>query len=276
MPLALLTEREFTIPSAADGIVLTTTGGAWTNSAFVELLSSISGASILSGFLLTPGAALSGTFDNQLEVDIATGGAGSEVVISTFRFAYANFLTTGGSSGSNLALTLPIGIDNIANNARISARIRCSAASVFTFAVSLQYFSKPVSANYLTTAQPYVAIPPAANSIAITSGGSSWQNGAYVQLRTNSGAALILVGIVLGWVDSTVGIFEIDIATGAAASEVVITTIRFRGTFNSLPGYYLLPNSLDNIAINTRIAARIRGTAVNILKVALNVIEKPL
>lgn len=274
MSITFANKAQSSAPVAADGVILTSSGVAWGNpAAFTTVLASISGASILSGVVIRPTFA-SGSNDWDNEIDIATGGVGSEVVISTIRFTYKDLFSIGSTCGSG-HLPLPIGIDNIANNARISARMRSNTASAFTCALSILYLSKPISGQntYLTTAQPVTSIPAATAGPTLTTPDGVFGNSAYVQIRAAAGNAVVLIAATFNGV---AGYFEIDIATGTGGAEVVITTIHFRAENVETPCWFVFPNPLDNIAAATRIAARIRGNAVASLRFGLLAIEKPL
>jgi hypothetical protein len=275
MSLNLVSQAQFVTPSAATSITLTSTTSAWGNAAsFTEILSAISSASVLSGIVLRPIEG-SQNWDIDCEIDIATGAASSEVVISTFRFTYTDVFGSDTLTGP-VIFNLPIGINNIANNDRISARIRTSGTSTFTMKIAALYFKKPITGTYLTTANPVKTLPSAANSVTVTTNATTWLNGTYTQLRTNSGSALIILGLTIR--GQTAGEYEIDIATGAAASEVVITTVHFSASATlSIPSFFPLPNPLDNVGVNIRVAARARGTLTGLgLRVALMVLEKPI
>lgn len=271
MPLNTLTLQQRCIPSAAASISLTAPGTAWANSAYSELVASVSSASVLAGFFVRV-TVDGGTVD--VEVDIATGAAASEVVISSFRFGHQ------GDGMCNYVFRLPIGIDNIANGARLAARIRVSTTTAVVCPVAILLYDKPVTATYLTTAQPVVALPPAADSLLLTANATAWLNGSYVQLRSASGAALILMAVINYYAPTGSHNCEIDVATGGAGSETVVTTVAVRsdaGTGNQ-PGWANLSCPLDNIAASTRVAMRMRSSAAGgqTMRVSAMAIEKPL
>lgn len=271
----LVTLPQLTAPSAADGITLTAPGVAWQNSTpFQTLIASINGAAVLTGIVVRPTFA-SGSNDFENEVDIATGALGAEVVIATLRFMYREIFSASATNGQNV-FVLPIGIDNIPNNARVSARIRSNTTSAFTCAISIMYYSKPVSGQntYLTTSQPLVSVPAATIGPTLTSPDGVFGNSAWVQIRAASGNALVVLGLVINGIT---GIFEIDLGTGTAGSEAVISTFHTNMIASlAVSGFIPLPTPLDNIAASTRIAARIRGNAIGSIRIGLIAIEKPL
>jgi hypothetical protein len=270
MALNLLSLPQIPVPSAAASIALVSPGSAWGNSAYSEFIASIS-ACVLAEFSVRV-TSLAGAVD--VEVDIATGAAASETIISTFRFGNALAGTF------NTIFRLPIGIDNIGNNARLSGRIRNSTTAVVTINITLIVISKPVTNTWLTTTQPVVTLPPAADSIVPAANAVVWSSGNYTQLRTNSGAALVLLALINYFAPVGPGNnYEIDVATGGAGSETVITTINVisASSNGNNPGWSNLSLPLDNIAINTRIALRLRSSVTNgSLRLSAMAIEKPL
>jgi hypothetical protein len=82
-----------------------------------------------------------------------------------------------------------------------------------------------------------------------------------VELIAAADADLVLTSICVGADTSAAyAAFEIDIATGAPASETVVTTFRgvFKRTYFCGPGYMPCPIPLDNIATGARVSARLR------------------
>ncbi len=276
MSVAFLTDRQYTAPAAAANVTLTPSGSAWSNSAWVELHAAMPAASVLTGIVVSTNWGDGPSTTNTWEIDVGTGGAGSEVVIATFNGVIRG--SFGQNPDSMLWIPCVIGIDNIANGVRLAARIRHSSTDVTVWTVAATYLQKPISGStILTTAQPLLPVPPAAAAVAITAGGSAWASGSWAELRAASGAALVLVGVAIGVGSSSVE-YEIDIGTGASSSEVVITTIRIIGASdNAIFGNVPFGVPLDNIAASTRMAARARAsTGSATARVTLSVIEKPL
>lgn len=269
MALNVLQAAQLPYPAAANSITVTCPGSAWGNSAYSEIVASVN-ASVLSGVVVS---CEFGSGAQDWEIDIAKGAAASEVVIATIRGGV--IVST---NLNNPCFRLPIGIDNIPNNSRLSCRIRCSTTDAVPAKVAVVLYDKPVANSWLTTAQPTVALPPATNSLVLVAGGGAWTSGAYQQLRTNSGPALIILATVNYYPPTGANDFELDLATGAAASEVVITTIPCHSNnINNSPGWSILANPLDNIAVNARVAMRIRATNASAqVRCAATAIEKPL
>ena len=103
----------------------------------------------------------------------------------------------------------------------------------------------------------YEVTPSAASGVDLASSGGAWTNGAYVEVEDSTPAAIYLIGFTC--TEAGADEFEIDIATGAAASETVVSTVAIaRGSTMTL---YLLP-ALVAVATTTRIAARQRCSDV--------------
>jgi hypothetical protein len=244
------TNRQKIAPAAANAVTVTPSGTAWANSAWVELTSSVAAASVLTGLMVN-----NQSISCEFEVDIGTGGVGAEVVICTFR----------GDSIDNASNTgpyvLPIPIDNIANAARLAVRMRKSGTNTTTWFFAASYYEKPITGNLLTTANQVLVAPSAATGTSVASGSSAWANGSWAQVIASTASAIVIIGFELL---TPVGAseWEMDIGIGSAASEVVISTLRWRwnasGGGDGCPLAYMLPIPLDNVAISTRVAVRAR------------------
>lgn len=255
------------LPTAADGTALTPSGSAWTNGSYVQFTASTSAAWVLAGIVITPNSFSQVDF----EIDVATGGAGSETVV-------ASFCGRGSGSGDpRTFLNLPYLIDNIASGVRVAARIRCSSTSVSPMNVKLVYYEKPIVGTLPTTTQPSKVYPAAANAAGYTAG-STWANGSWVQIVASTATAIIVLGAAIEH-RSNGPEFEVDLGTGGAGSETVVTTFRdlSGGAFNSSPYWCPLQVPLE-IATSTRIACRARtaNAATPGGTVKLLYMEKPL
>lgn len=268
MPIQKLNSPMLAWPPAADGVTVTPPGSAWGNSAWVQLVASTSAAAILLGI-----AVRNFNTSTECEVDIGTGAAASEVVITTFVFNVASF---GGNYAVGDSLALPIPVDNIGNGVRVAVRIRTRNGTAVGANIAAYYSDKPISGSLLVTANPVKCVPSAADGKTLTSGVLSWANGSWVEISSGLASAIILTGV--GVWSTGVGLAEIDIGIGGAGSEVVIYTTKQRAGIQAGPGgLFPLRSPLDVIAASTRIAARNRnefGSQPDITK--LNYIEKPI
>lgn len=113
----------------------------------------------------------------------------------------------------------------------------------------------------LLTSTPLKVAPSAATGLTVTSGGSTWTNGSWVEFISSAPAALQIAGIVIGWSGDN-DQCEYDIGVGAVSSEVVIATIRVTPSapqnWSGL-GVWMLPAPIDNVANGSRVAIRCRG-----------------
>jgi hypothetical protein len=90
-------------------------------------------------------------------------------------------------------------------------------------------------------------LPNLANEIAVTGAAGAWVKGSYAQVAADIGSSRILIKGVQ--VVSITGSHQIEIAYGAAASEVVLGSIQADAV-----GFYNFASPI--VPINSRIAAR--------------------
>lgn len=273
---ARLADRQFIAPPAANSIAITPAGTAWANSAFVELLAAAASAIALTGVTVYS-ARTGGSFAFDVEVDIATGAAGAEVVIATVR-GYVRQVFSPFGGAVSMTCILPIPINNIAAGSRVAARLRKNDTDTTTpWKVAMSYVVSPATLPLLTTSQPQKTLPSAAVGVTVTTSTTAWTSGAWAQLRAATGPALIIVGVVLGGPNASAD-YELDLGTGGAGAETVITTIRATCTTTATPAWLMLPTPLNNVAASTRLAARLRhsGTGAATMTVSLMVFEAPL
>lgn len=257
------------LPSAADGVAVTPSGVAWSNSSWVQLTASTSSAKLLAAICLY----INDTNDFDYEIDIGTGGAGSETVIATLSGSTSAVI---GGIGNVTQFILPIPIDNIANAARVATRVRLSTTSVGGWKVAIQVVAKPITGTVLTTANRSKAIPSSAAHTTLTYGSnlSAWSNTPWSQLTAATAAAWVVFAVSM----RTNLQFELDIGTGGAGSETVIQTIHGGGV-TGRSWYLAFPNPLDNIANGVRVALRARmasSTVIDAMTASLTYLEKPL
>jgi hypothetical protein len=233
----------------------------------VELAASAASAYLLTGII--PRIGSTATFD--FEVDVGTGGAGSETVIATVSGRSDAVL---GGIGAITRIGLPIPVDNIASSARIATRIRKSDTNTTAWNIAIQLAAKPITGSLLTTAHVSKVQPSAAAHLDVATGGSAWVSGSWVQLVASTSAAWVIWGVSVYNVSS--GDCEIDIGTGGAGSEVVIDTIRSGGAAGRA-WWISKANPLSNIASSVRVAIRSRrDTTPNNIKVSVTYFELPL
>ena len=276
MALTFLVDRQYTAPSAANSVSIAPAGVNFGNSDYVTVLASTPAACVLTGIIVstTYGESISVTHD--FEVDIATGTAGAEVVIATVR-GHNSRPSSGAQAGPTLCCVLPIPIDNIAAGVRVAARMRkAGTATTPPYQVAITYLQKPLASSILTTAVPQTVIPSGVTGHTVTAGSPAWASGAWTECRAASGPALVVTGFCAGGAIEAVQ-YELDLGTGPAGSESVITTFHLHASAGAFPSFVMLPTPLDAIAAATRVAARLRcQTASKALVVSIMVLEKPL
>jgi len=124
------------IPAAAAGVTPSWGGSAWTNGSYVQVIASTAEAEYLLGIMLNFGDFSGPAW--EAEFDIATGGAGSETVISTHPLQRRDVSSASGKAGSVAMVAMfpyPIAV---ATSTRIAIRVRMSA-SMATEGVKLIY-----------------------------------------------------------------------------------------------------------------------------------------
>ncbi len=262
MPIENLNSALKVIPSAAESIVLTP-ANTW-----VEMIASAPSDLFIAGIAIrdTSGAVIF----NDIDIDIGKGAGGAETVVSTFGI----YLESLGGFATDPLAWLPAGIpiSGISSGDRIAAR--STRAGVLC---ALMYLPNPLTSGTLeTTAKP---MKTTSSVVAYTTNVTPWANAAYVQMIASSAAALVIDHVVIIFAAGAAAVeVEIDVATGAAASEVVITTIRtFVSNIDNFPSCVLTPILLDNIGNGVRVAVRVRSSGASTgLQLRLGYYEKPL
>lgn len=259
-------------PAAAANVSVTPSGTAFANSAWVEVLASAAADLLLAGIVVDPGVA-----SVDFQVEVGKGTAGSETVVA----AFAGMTSFGPTLTGSLQVLLPILVDNIPSGARVAIRMRKTGTNATAWGFAVQFYEKPITGTLATTAKPSKVMPNAAAGANAVTGTALYANGAYVQITASTSAALVLLGAVVMVAANAVS-WELDIATGAAGSETVITTFRGRQNgFADAPHWIPLAAPLDAIGSGVRVSARGRrddgtNSVANTLKVYLVYMEKPL
>jgi hypothetical protein len=135
-------------PVGAAGAAITPNASAWENSSWVELTSGISAEIKIIGL----GSDMpDNTGEIESEFDLATGAAGSEVVIATMKGA-----PTALNAPHMMNQLLPA-VYPLAANTRVSVRLRKNSTSVTQWHVSLLYYGAGTSTS---ETEPPTLIPP--------------------------------------------------------------------------------------------------------------------
>jgi hypothetical protein len=235
------------VPSAAVGLSVPVGAVANTFTAWVEVFASTSAPIAIAGVEFAGGA-----YSNiYWDLDIGIGAAGSEVSIGTLRL----FLYNSGSVGCPAGVLLPVPLGGIGAGVRLAVRARSTSGSSSPTTVTLNYYEN-LSSDQVTTAGQTLSFASVAGGI--TPNATPWANSAWGQLLASAPADLGLFGVTHDVAGGAVDGIEYDLGTGAAGSEVVLTTLRDAspGTGNQvlytwLPGVYAIP-------AGTRLAIRMR------------------
>jgi len=115
------------LPSAANAVSVTPSGTAWANSAYTQVTSGLGAAASILSIAFTESVA-----NVEGEWDIAIGAAGSEVVITTLRFASAANANAGPIDNILLPAPYPISAST-----RVAVRLRKSGTSTTAYTVAL-------------------------------------------------------------------------------------------------------------------------------------------
>lgn len=110
------------------------------------------------------------------------------------------------------------------------------------------------------TTTPLKTAPPAAFQVTVTSAGTIWASGAWVEVLAATSAAAAVAGLLTTQVAAAL---EFDVGTGAAGAEVVLTTVRVQlaGSGFGGPNVCLLPSPVTGVASGARVAVRLRASA---------------
>lgn len=236
--------------------------GAW-----VELIASTAEETTIAGVSMVHDA----TANHNYTLQYGIGAAASEVAIGEQRV----FMPTSGNHFVHLHL-LEVPIGPIAAGTRIAMRVRDNTSvSSGDIEVALQYFENFDSTHQSLALQTYAPIDERGESVtpnAVAFDPSSW-----VEWIPSLAADGVLLGVSIQTMSSgtSADTLIIEIGTGAAASEVVVTTIRTTVSSGSAGGgsNIDLPAPFP-IAAGTRVAFRLRktGTVTAAARVALRYI----
>lgn len=247
-------------PPGAAGVSLTPAGTAWTNPGSWTTLIPATAAAIIISQLAIEAPTLAAA--NEVEIDIARGEAGAEVLLSTVRSTVQTNIR------GDQTITFPIPVSGIGAGDRVSARIRLSTTEVDPWLVTLGYYDAVTFTDDHLSVLPLQALPPAADGVALTMGGApAWTPGAWAELTSGFTDPTLIAGVAVFGVNSTD--FAIDIGTGAAAAEVVATTVH--GLSGAVGFSWTAFPRPHRIAASTRVSARLRqsSTAAGSIRLAL-------
>lgn len=234
------------------------------NSAWSTVIASTANAIVLVGVYVGGGP-------QTLEIDIGTGGAGSEVVVGTITRA-----------GQQRTYYFPIPIDNVGAGVRVAARIRGVAATAAR--IRLLYYNGTGLVGFTATARPSLVFPVTAQGgtpIDAPSALTAWNSGAWTTLVAST-AADYLIAAVMCSVGASASVIEheVDLGVGGAGSEVVKSTHRgthYSGSFSGVEQALMKP-PYSFVPSGSRIATRIRAEAggIQAFRVFFHAYQVPL
>lgn len=247
-PLLTTEQENQWYPDAPDTLVsLTYSGTPWTNSAYVVMFTTTVETAILAVLLNID------TNVKDIEVDIATGSPGNEVVKTTVRQNFQSLF-----SGDIQAIPMVLA-RNIDAGEIISCRVRMSAGG--GVAVGLGYMESPDFFQRVDTVA--VCYPAAANAVSVAGNTTAWNSSVYGELVSATASAVYLTHV--NYLTTLTGIeVEFDLATGGASSETVIGTFRtFIGNTSGGGNGQIPIIPPIRVATGTRVAVRFRKTGTS-------------
>lgn len=263
-----LNQAQATLPSGADYV--TPTSGTAAYGSYTQVVASAPRDLAVTGIEQTPFGGF--TEGGHTVVDVAHGAAASEVVLAEFA-GWENVVSgTWSPDGHGAFTTAGIPIKTITSGTRIAVRVFYSSFAI-QLGIAVAYVGVPLGGDLETTTSKLTGILTST----VTSGGSAWASGSYVQVTASTSAAWVVNHIASNSASGVSGLNEMSIATGAAASEVEIAVIPGRpaGAFN--PRADALGLMLDNIAASARVALRHRHeVATQTVNVWIGYYAKPL
>jgi hypothetical protein len=133
------------------------------------------------------------------------------------------------------------------------------------------------------TTNPHKTAPSAADGVSVSPSGVAWTAGSWVTVIASAAADSVLTGIVARSTDNANLEFEVDVAVGAAAAEVVIATFKGRRNGNAFNtdgnGFHMRASiPVDAIASGARVAVRVRvsTTSTTAWNISATYYEKPI
>lgn len=243
------------VPDLATGVTVTGNATAWANSAWYEVVSSLSADMVLVGVYLDC------TADAMFKLDIGVGSAGSEVVKATICGKAC-------SDGDDLFFPTVVPIDLFPSGARVAVRLRKDLGGANANKVWLVYYNRAEIAGQLTCATETLTGTPAQQT-AVTFG-TSWNWGSWVEIDAALSDALIL-GIAMTC--NTGGTYELQLGKGAAGKEEDFATFPIYPQINTSN---FIPLGIPVYLSGTnRIAVRGRGTYGALINLQVQYLSSP-
>lgn len=266
------------VSGTAGGVTVTASASTHTKGSYTQAIAS---TSIAADALLLTVTGMNDGADRRYLFDVATGGAGSEVVLLPNLFAACV------TYGAPLVHQMLIPV-SVAAGTRIALRCQSNVGSGSIF-VAVHVLNGEAATLYKlgsAVAATYGADTANSRGTTIDPGGSANTKGSYSQITaatssTNNAKWMIVHLAQVGNVSPSTANYQIDIATGGAGSEAVAWPDLPGAARISVPGFwpqtYILP---VDIPTGTRIAVRaqcdITDATDRVFDVALTLIEGTL
>lgn len=242
-------------PNATNnGVTITAAGSNNTKGSYTEVIASTAFECNWAEIMVNGTSSSAG---RQYLWDLATGAGGAETIIVPNIMAQGGFQSVRSGAGM---IPLPL---KIAASTRIAARCQCSTASTtLQIAIILRATGDMEGIDSYTN---YGADTATSGGVAIDPGGSANTKGAYSEITSSTSAItqyIIKMGTTGGNTQPASVLTLYDIATGAAASEVVLIPDLYTnhyngGGVNGLACWQPMAHAMATyIAASTRIAIR--------------------
>lgn len=245
------------LPSAADGISVTTPAVSFGWSPWVEMTPAAPANMRLCGINALPGTR---AFGNPYEVEIGVGSPGNEVTVAADR-GYS-----GNQAGSICDwidyLPMSVPADVISAGQRISCRIRQNIASISTWKVSLNYWERPVTGTMGVTTVGSTNVP--SGTFLVVTAGAGYSYGPTVEITGATDAAW-LIGKIMSIANNHQS-WELQFGIGPAGSEdwkwaflSVSHWFNFSNAWQGGPWNAILRPPIGPIPAGVRLAVRARS-----------------
>lgn len=255
MPLSTALLRVY--PTAADGATLSYST-QWVYGSWVQLVASTATDINIAGYQVL-NSSPSNVF---VDIEIGVGSAGSEVPVAAFRY-----FITGDTNTHRIQQMLPVPVSTISSGSRVAARVRTGIVSPGGNVDFALVYYESFGSNTLDAP---TAVPIGADGASVTPSGTAWTNSAYATLTSGITDPISVYGIAMSV--HVAEHIEIDLATGAAGSEVVFATLKtnIQNVSDASQFVLRLPRVFP-VSGNTRVSWRMRksGTSTTAHKASL-------
>lgn len=268
-PVALLPSVVVTPPAASGGLAVTSNVTAWVPGAWVAFDNPVPSAMTLGG-LFSLGVQSGSSVHAAQQFDIGIGASGAQTVLTSVRWA-SEYVNLHSYCVAKLwpMVTVPEG-------SQLWCRVRDTMSTAEVARVALYLYPTTSGFSTVSTTQATIWAPASTDGVTLTSAGSAWANGSWVEVlaATTTPAAALKLMISACPRDEA----EIDVGIGASGSETVLTTFRTTaGTLTNLTDHCELTLAAGiPIAQGVRLALRVRSAATaSTWRTALGYIESP-